>query len=439
MLALSFPRKRESREPPRMEAGSARIPAYAGMTALRSVMRVACALLLCLLATASAPAFAKAEKKSEAHTFRAFIKSLWPEAESHGVSRETFDHAFRGVTFDPKIIALTKNQAEVVKPIWSYIAGAVSADRVAKAQDKAEAYRAWFSKAQEKYGVDPTVIVGIWGLETDFGGFVGADNVVRSLATLAYARFRDDYFKDELIAALEILQEGDVAPGKMKGSWAGAMGQTQFMPSSFLKFAVDFEGHGRRDIWTSAPDAIGSTANYLKEHGWRAGEPWGVEVVLPPDFALTATDALNYAPFSAFSHRGVTRADGRPLPESGDAQLLIPSGLRGPVFLVTPNFKVIKSYNNSTSYALAVALLGDRAMGGGELVGAWPVHDRVLTLAQARDMQTRLKKMGYDVGKIDGRFGETGQTALRAYQEKKGLTPDGYPTLVLLERMRKRP
>jgi membrane-bound lytic murein transglycosylase B len=225
----------------------------------------------------------------------------------------------------------------------------------------------------------------------------------------------------------------------MKGSWAGAMGQTQFMPSSFLKFAVDFEGHGRRDIWTSAPDAIGSTANYLKEHGWKAGEPWGFEVTLPKDFALTAADCATYSPFADFAKKGVLRADGTPLPEKGEGELLIPAGRNGPIFLVTPNFKVIKTYNNSTSYALAVALLGDRAMGGPELVGAWPVHDKGLSMAQARDMQTKLKKMGYDVGKIDGKFGETGQTALRAYQEKKGLTPDGYPTLALLERLRKEP
>jgi lytic murein transglycosylase len=434
--ALSFPRKRESREPPRLKADAARIPAFARMTLW--VARLFAALSLCVLAAASASAHAKIEKKSE-RAFRAFIAKLWPEAEAHGVSRGTFDRAFRGVTFDAKIIALTRRQAEVIKPIWGYIAGAVSPTRIAQGEDKAENYRAWLVRAQQKYGVDPAIVIGIWGLETDFGGFAGNDNVIRSLATLAFAHYRDDYFKGELIAALEILEEGDIAPGRMKGSWAGAMGQTQFMPSSFLKYAVDFEGHGRRDIWTSAPDAIGSTANYLKEHGWRPGEPWGFEVALPRDFALRAADALAYAPFSAFARRGVTRADGRPLPETGEAQLLIPAGLKGPIFLVTPNFKVIKSYNNSTSYALAVALLGDRAMGGAELVGAWPVNDRRLTLAQARDMQIRLKKMGYDVGKIDGKFGETGQTALRAYQERNGLTPDGYPTLALLERMRKRP
>jgi membrane-bound lytic murein transglycosylase B len=395
--------------------------------------------VICILA-ANSLAYAKAEKKSgEARSFSAFVEDLWPEAHAHGVSRQTFDLAFRGVTFDPKVIARTKKQAEVVKPIWEYIASAVSAGRIARGQEKAAAYRTWLAKARQGYGVDAATIIGIWGLETDFGGFVGGDNVIRALATLAYARYRGDYFNQELIAALQILEEGDVAPGEMRGSWAGAMGQTQFMPSSFLKFAVDFEGHGKRDIWTSAPDAIGSTANYLKEHGWRAGEPWGYEVVLPQGFALSGADTANYSAIGGFAQRGIARADGRPLPESGEAQLLIPAGLSGPIFLVTPNFKVIKSYNNSTAYALAVALLGDRAMGGAGLVGGWPVHDRGLSLAQARDMQARLKKMGYDVGKIDGRFGETGQTALRAYQEKNGLTPDGYPTLALLQRMRKQP
>jgi lytic murein transglycosylase len=405
----------------------------------RPLLRLVGALLFCWVAAGSAWAHAKTEHRSEAQKFHAFIETLWPEAKAQGVSRKTFDLAFRGVSYDPKVIAQTTRQAEVVKPIWDYIAGAVSPARVTRGGEKAASYQTWLNKARQEYGVEPAIVIGIWGLETDFGGFAGSDNVIRSLATLAYARYRDDYFKDELIAALQILQEGDIAPSQMKGSWAGAMGQTQFMPSSFLKFAVDFEGHGRRDIWTSAPDAIGSTANYLKEHGWRAGEPWGIEIALPKGFALAAVDFLDYAPFPAFAQRGVTRADGTPLPESGEAQLLIPAGLHGPIFLVTPNFKVIKSYNNSTSYALAVALLGDRAMGGAELAGAWPIHDRGLSLAQARDMQTRLKKMGYDVGKIDGKFGETGQTALRAYQEKHGLTPDGYPTLALLQRLRKQP
>jgi membrane-bound lytic murein transglycosylase B len=369
--------------------------------------------------------------------FRVFIEGLWPDAKAHGVSRAVFDEAFAHVAFDPSVVARTEKQPEFVRPVWEYLAGAVSAQRVARGKEEAAAYEAWLAKAQKRYGVDSATILGIWGLETNFGAFCGGDNVIRALASLAFVRFRDDYFKDELTAALEILEEGDVTPAAMKGSWAGAMGQTQFMPSSFLKYAVDFEGHGRRDIWNSAADAIGSTANYLREHGWKADETWGFEVVLPQDFALTAADSSDYAPFSAFAARGVTRADGRPLPKSGEAQLLIPAGLSAPIFLTTPNFKVIKTYNNSTSYALAVALLGDQATGGPGLAGSWPVRDRALTLVQARDMQTRLKKMGYDVGKIDGKIGETGQTALRAYQEKHGLTPDGYPTFALLERIRK--
>jgi membrane-bound lytic murein transglycosylase B len=418
------------------------LPTPSAARTRRAFLTLATGLLFCWLAVGGAFAHPKIEhkvQKSETSGFRAFVSKLWPEAKSHGVSRQTFDAAFRGVSYDPKIIAQTERQAELTKPIWDYIAAAVSSTRVVHGAEKADSYHHWFEKAQKDYGVDPAVVVGIWGLETDFGGFAGSDNVIRSLATLAYARYRDDYFKDELIAALEILQEGDVTPKEMKGSWAGAMGQTQFMPSSFLKFAVDFEGHGRRDIWTSAPDAIGSTANYLKEHGWKAGQPWGFEVLLPKEFTLAAADFLNDAPFADFAKRGVKRADGAPLPEKGEGELLIPAGLNGPVFLVTPNFKVIKSYNNSTSYALAVALLGDRATGGQSLAATWPVSDKSLSMAQARDMQTRLKKMGYDVGKIDGKFGETGQTALRAYQEKHGLTPDGYPTFALLQRLRKQP
>jgi membrane-bound lytic murein transglycosylase B len=290
-------------------------------------------------------------------------------------------------------------------------------------------------KARSAYGVDPSVVMGIWGLETDFGGFAGSDNVIKALASLAFVHYRGDYFRDELIAALAILQEGDIDAREMRGSWAGAMGQTQFMPSSFNDYAVDFDGDGRRDIWTSAPDAIGSTANYLAKHGWIAGESWGFEIKLPAGFVLTDEDSSHPAPFAAFAARGVTRADGRALPGSGEAQLLMPAGLKGPMFLVTANFKAIKSYNNSTSYALGVALLGDRIVGGGGLVASWP-RERPLSPSQMRLVQTRLQKMGYDVGKIDGQIGETVRAAVRAYQQKAGLIPDGYPTLALLERLK---
>ena len=386
------------------------------------------------LALASSAALAK----PDASGFPAFVAGLWPLAQSHGVSRETFDAAFRGVTFNPAVIPSDNVQAEFVKPIWDYLAGAVSPRRVAAGRENADAQAQWLDKAERTYGVDKAVILGIWGLETDFGGFQGNDSVIRQLASLAFIHDRGDYFRDELIAALEILQAGDVTPKAMKGSWAGAMGQTQFMPSSFLADAVDFTGEGKRDIWNSPADAIGSTANYLKHHGWIAGEPWGFEVSLPDGFALKAADSDQIAPFAAFAARGVKRADGRALPASGEGKLFLPAGLKGPALLVTENFAVIKTYNNSSSYALAVALLGDEAFGRGGLSAPWPTHDRTMSASQLKHMQAKLSAMGYDVGKIDGKVGEQMRAAIRAYQVKLGWPPDGYPTPALLAALDKK-
>ncbi len=404
--------------------------------------RLAAALLAMALAAAlafhPAPARAAAPAKASEAAFRKFIADLWPLAEARGVSRTTFETAFKGVTFDPKIVALTNAQPEFVRPIWKYLASAVSKARIERGRAKADEERAWLAKARSTYGVDESVVMGIWGMETEFGAFEGSDNVIRALASLAFVHYRGDYFRDELIAALAILEEGDISARDMRGSWAGAMGQTQFMPSSFAEYAVDFEGHGRRDIWNSAPDAIGSTANYLAKHGWIADAPWGFEARLPAGFKLTDADSSRFAPFASFAERGVVRADGGALPPSGEAQLLIPAGLGGPIFLVTANFKTIKSYNNSTAYALGVALLGDAIMGRGGLRARWPVHDAPLSEREIRDLQTRLHKLGYDVGEIDGRAGETLRAALRAYQESIGAPPDGYPTLALLRKMRRR-
>jgi membrane-bound lytic murein transglycosylase B len=380
-------------------------------------------------------AASKRPPHSHRDPFRVFIAALWPLAEHRGVSRLTFDTAFAGVNFDPKVVAMTEAQPEFVQPIWDYVASAVSADRVERGHAKADRARPWLAKAKETYGVDETIILGVWGLETDFGDFVGSNNVIRALATLAYVRFRGDYFRDELLAALDILERGDIAPAAMVGSWAGAMGQTQFMPSSYLTYAVDFEGHGRRDIWASEADAIGSAANYLAKHGWAKGLPWGFEVRLPSSFVLTAADSSSAAPFSAFAARGVERADGSRLPESGEGRLMILAGLDGPVFLVTSNFDVIETYNNSTAYALSVGLLGDAIEGGAHLVARWPTQDRALTVAQIQTLQVRLKKMGYDVGDVDGSMGDALRSAVRAYQERNGLKPDGYPDLALFRRV----
>ncbi len=257
----------------------------------------------------------------------------------------------------------------------------------------------------------------------------------RLLRSLAYVHLQGDYFRDELLSALAILEEGDIAPSLMRGSWAGAMGQTQFMPSSYLTYAIAFQRHDRRDIWASEADAIGSTANYLAKHGWARDLPWGFEVRLPAKFALTAANSSSPAPFSSFAARGVRMAGGSPLPEAGEGRLLMPAGLDGPVFLVTSNFDVIKAYNNSTAYALSVGLLGDAVANSGALVAQWPVHDRALTTAQILGLQVKLKKMGYPVGEIDGKIGDTLRSAVSAFQERNGLAPDGYASQALFSRI----
>jgi lytic murein transglycosylase len=392
------------------------------------------ALALVLSMSIACPAAAMSPSTTD-RAFQAFVASLWPAAADLGVSRGTFGRAFAGISFDPRVVAQTKRQAEFVLSVWAYVGIAVSSSRVERGRAKSLADRPWLEKAKATYGVDPGVIMGVWGLETDFGGFVGSFDAVRSLASLAFVRFEGDYFRDELLAALVILEEGDIAPRALRGSWAGATGQTQFMPSTVLAYAVDFGGKGRPDIWTSEPDAIGSIANYLAGHGWKADLPWGFEVKLPPGFALTDADSSELSSFDSFAARGLVRANGEPLPVKGAGRLFMPAGLGGPVFVTTGNFDVIRSYNASMSYALAVALLGDAIEGKARLVASWPIKDHALTEDQVRRLQLGLKKMGYDPGEVDGRIGEALCGAVRKYQERNGLTPDGYPSLALLNRI----
>jgi len=367
--------------------------------------------------------------------FADFVASLLPMAETLGVKRQTFDRAFAGVTYDPKIVAETTRQAEFTAPIWDYVGIALAPDRIGRGRDKARAAASWLEKANRIYGVDAGILMGIWGLETDYGASPGTFDVVRSLASLAFVHYRGAYFRDELLNALTILEEGDIAPRAMVGSWAGAMGQTQFMPSSFVAYAVDFDGGGRRDIWSNEADAIGSTANFLALNGWARDLPWGFEVALPKGFVLADADSATAAPFASLAARGVVRADGKPLPPAGDGRLFMPAGLKGPIFLVTKNFDVIRAYNSSTAYALGVALLGDVIAGGTGLVASWPRAGAVLTPNEVRDLQVRLKKMGYDPGEVDGMVGDALRSAVRKYQERNGLPPDGYADLGLVKRI----
>ena len=371
--------------------------------------------------------------------FRSFVSQLWPDARKAGVSRATFDAALGNLTPDPSVIKITGKQSEFVKPIWHYINGALSKQRLERGAARATEFDKTLARIEAKYGVDRYVVLAVWGMETNYGGFSGKLNVVRSLATLAAANYRGTFFRDELIIALQILQQGHIEPENMLGSWAGAMGQTQFMPSSFMKYAVDWDGDGHKNIWTSAPDALASTAYYLAEHGWIRDWTWGYEVTLPQGFSLLKYEPNVERPFSEWARAGVKIADGSASPKTGDAMLLLPAGKNGPAFLVTKNFQAIKAYNTSTAYALGVALLSDRLAGTDGLIGKWPIQERMPDADQSLEIQKHLARLGYDIGKLDGKIGEKAQAAIRQYQRKAGLEPDGFANLALLERLRRAP
>ncbi len=288
-----------------------------------------------------------------------------------GVRPEVFDAAFAGVGVSAEVVRLDGRQAEFTKPIWEYLDGAASSDRVSTGRARSASLAPTLAAIESRYGVNSDVVVAIWGMESNYGSFRGTMPVIGSLATLAYEGRRRDFAEEQLVAALMILQAGDTTPPNLVGSWAGAMGHTQFMPTSFLEYAVDFTGDGRRNIWGSDPtDALASTANYLAGKGWQRGQPWGVEVRLPEGFNYGSADQSNRRPVSDWRARGVTRIDGSALPDHGTAAILAPAGARGPAFAIYENFFVIKRYNNATSYAVGVGHLADRIGGSGPIVAS---------------------------------------------------------------------
>ena len=410
-------------------------------------MRNSLALLaLGVLAISAMPAAANTGSPKQAQTapqgaktdagFRAYIDSLWPQAQARGVSRAVIDAALGDVTLDKRVLKQSATQAEFVKPIWSYISGAVSQQRIDKGREMARTYQSVLADIEQRYGVDRHVVLSIWGVETSYGGFTGKLNVFRQIASLAYAGLREEFFRNELLSALVIVQQGHVSAGALTGSWAGAMGQTQFMPSSFLKYAADYDRDGRKDIWNNIPDALASTANYLASFGWLRGQPWGFEVALPQGFDITGHDPLEFKPFSYWASKGLRRPDGRAFPSGGTAQIMLPAGRNGPALLLTQNFRVIKEYNRSNAYALGVGHLAERISGAGGFSAAWPTGDKPLSTQQAMDLQRNLQRMGFDVGKIDGKFGDQATSAIRAYQKRAGIVADGYPSHALLQQMR---
>jgi lytic murein transglycosylase len=367
--------------------------------------------------------------------FSSCLASLRSEAARQGVSSKALNAAFAGLQPDMKVLDFQKDQPEFKTPIWDYLAGLVDDERVADGKARMAEYASALATAEQRYGVNRYVIAAVWGVESDFGNSMGKRPLVQSLSTLACYGERAAYFRGELMATLKIIANGDIAPDRLNGSWAGAFGQTQFMPSTFLRLAVDLDGDGRRDIVDSAPDALGSTANYLHKAGWRPGVPWGFEVRLPDGYS-GPSGRRNKASMSAWAARGVTRIDGRPLGE-GEAGLLAPAGLNGPTFLVTSNFDAIYSYNAAESYALAIASLADRLAGGRPFATPWPTDNPGLSRAERRELQRLLTSRGYDVGEPDGAIGKKTKDAIADFEGKNGLAQDGRASLKVLEALRR--
>jgi membrane-bound lytic murein transglycosylase B len=385
------------------------------------------ALLVFALAFASASANGEADGP-----FAAFLAALWPDAAARGISRATFDAALAGLTPDPGVMASMRRQPEYGKPFAAYLAGMVSPSRVAIGQRKTAQWHDTLRAVEQKFGVEATILVSIWGIESSFGEGQEHWDVFRSLATLAQAGFQRPFFRDELLSALQILQEDHIPRREFVGSWAGAMGQPQFLPSSFLTYAVDFDRDGRADIWRSVPDVLASIANYLQKSGWRAGLPWGFEVAVPRgfDYPTTGRDT-----FAAWAKRGLARADGGGLPRSGDAILFFPSGAAGPAFLVTDNFIVLKRFNNSDAYALAVGELSDRLRGLPPIRAAWPANDFQLSREERVALQRRLADLGYKIADFAGHLDFELRDAVREQQKRLGMIPDGHPGRALLRRI----
>jgi lytic murein transglycosylase len=387
------------------------------------------------LALAAALSLAAAMPAAAQSDFRSCLGGLRAQAAAKGVSGETFDAGTGNLQPDMKVLELMDSQPEFKTPIWDYLAMLVDDERVADGRAAMQRWSSALATAEARYGVDRHIIAGVWGVESNFGKDLGGRPLVQSLSTLScYATRRRDYFKSELFATLKIVENGDIDASRLTGSWAGAFGQTQFMPSTYQRLAVDLDGDGRRDIVDSAPDALGSTANFLAKAGWEKGLPWGYEVRVPAGFSSAGRKAKR--PVSAWASAGVRRLDGQPLSGSYAAAIITPAGANGPAFLVTKNFDAIFSYNGAESYALAIATLGDRLRGGPGIRTPWPTDDPGLTRAQRRELQRLLARRGYDVGEPDGKIGQKTRDAIKEIEGGLGMPQTGRPGGRVFEALR---
>ncbi len=392
------------------------------------IMRISLVLLAGLLAFASAAAAQSGDAE-----FDAFVASTWAPAQAAGVSRDTFARATAGLTPDPAIHARPARQGEFSLPVHDYLAQVITPARVSLGRQKAASLAAQLAQIEKRFGVPSEICVAIWGVESNFGGGAGKADVLRSFATLAARQHRADTFRDEFVAALVMLEKGYARRENLVGSWAGGMGQPQFLPSSYLKYAVAFSGDGPSDIWRSAPDSLASIASFLHESGWNPAVPALMEVIVPENFDWKPLDL----DLGQWRRLGFVRADGKPLPASGAASLFLPEGANGPAFLITENWEVIRQYNLSDSYALSVALLAERIAGSNGLRRGWPKTFVNMGLSQRAEAQKALLAKGFYKGATDGKVGRATRVAVHDFQVAAGVLPaDGLITPELLQRLK---
>ena len=368
--------------------------------------------------------------------FPACLAGLRQDAVKAGISRPVAEQSLAGVQYNARVIELDRAQPEFFQTFWGYFNARISDQRIAKGRDLLATHRDLLARVEAQYGVPARYLVAFWGMESGYGQFTGGFKVMESLATLACDPRRADFFKTELFNAMRIVAEGAMPPSKMLGSWAGAMGQTQFMPSTFLRYAIDFDGDGKRELWTSLPDIMASSARYLSTVGWKRDEAWGREVKLPATFDWEQADLAVKKSGAEWAAMGVREADGQPLSEAAAGSIVLPGGWRGPAFLVFDNFRTIMVWNRSVAYAVAVGHLADRLEGKPPLVAQRPADDEPISREHVLDMQARFVALGYDVGNADGVVGAKTRIAARAFQKRYGLPADGYPTNELLVQLR---
>ena len=384
--------------------------------------------MISLLMAGTAPSFAQQQE------FEVWLSELRTEAASRGISTPTLDKAFSGVAPVPRVLELDRKQPEFTQTFWTYLNRAISEVRISRGQKLLRDHAGLLAQVERKYGVQPRFLVSFWGLETNFGDYTGGFPVISALATLAYDERRSEFFRNELFHALSILEAGHILPEKMSGSWAGAMGQPQFMPSTFTGYATDGDGDGKIDIWGSLPDVFHSAANYLSSVGWKGDETWGREVRLPDGFDLELAQLSVQKEIGEWQALGVRRANGGNLPTADIAgSIVLPAGAKGPAFLVYQNFRSTMIWNRSILYAIAVGHLADQFVDRGRLVAKRPADDRPLSRADVQAMQKDLNRLGFDVGKPDGVAGPLTRGALRGYQRSRGLPPDGYPSAEMVK------